>query len=293
MPAVSIILPSRMRHGLLSRALKCLFGQTFCDFEIILVDDNPIVSRIASVEHLEELVADPRVRLVVHDSPMNAASARNFGLQYARGKYITYLDDDDVYHPCKLQKQWEIAEGMKSPLVLCGLLYHLLGRTKHKQVSKDMFSGKELFLDVFAGTPVLFHLNDSSLKFNEVLFANEDAYFYFSLLEKFDLHNVPNVPEALVEIYPHSGERVSANSYSVWKGDRKIYFDFAKKFPLRDSRLYLARISISRYKYRTGCWFCFSKNCIRLLKIGGIREVRFVLNAFVAKIPILRRFVIT
>ncbi len=122
-----------------------------------------------------KLIEDPRVRLLEHNSPKNAAPARNFGLRFASGKYITYLDDDDSYLPNKLLRQWELAEKTQSPLVLCGLIYHLGWRTRRKQIDKYIFSGSELLLNVYFATPTFFHLNNDHIRFNEELHANEDA----------------------------------------------------------------------------------------------------------------------
>lgn len=293
MPAVSVILPTCRRNDLLPRALKSLLNQTFSDFEIILVDDNPEDFRISKDGNLSKLIEEPRVLLIENNRRLNAARARNVGRNISNGKYVTYLDDDDAYLPNKLQRQWEVAEETYSPLVLCGLVYNLAWRSRRKQIHNSCFSGSELLLKACVQTSVLFHQNEGVPKFNEDLYAFQDAYFYFSLLEKFNLRKVPNVPEALVEIYPHSGERVSANTRTVWEGGRRTYFDFIKNYPTPDRKLFLARLLVTRYRKRLGCWTELVKNCLILLNIGGIGEVRFIINAFIAKIPVVRRFVIT
>ena len=148
-------------------------------------------------------------------------------------------------------------------------------------------------LNVFVQIAVLFHKNKGCPSFNEDIYAKEDEYFYFSLLERFSLQKVPNVPEALVEMHPLLGERVMMNTRASWNSSRKIYFDFIRKYPRREARLFLARYLVSRHRLRPGCWFYLLKNSMRLLKIGGFNEIRYILNAIAAKIPIIRRFVIT
>src|SRR5438477_1244496 len=102
---VSIIVPTRLRNQLLTRAVRSLLAQTFADFEILVVDDNPAEARVATDPVLNSLLQHPKVRLLTHEQPRNAAAARNVALRAARGAWITYLDDDDAYQPSKLERQ--------------------------------------------------------------------------------------------------------------------------------------------------------------------------------------------
>jgi glycosyltransferase involved in cell wall biosynthesis/predicted O-methyltransferase YrrM len=94
-PSVSVIVPTHSRPEMLREAVASILAQTFQDFEIIVVNDGgPDVSRIishAKIVHLR------------HDQTRERSAARNTGLAAARGKYIAYLDDDDIFHPDHLQ----------------------------------------------------------------------------------------------------------------------------------------------------------------------------------------------
>src|SRR5437870_2723711 len=105
MPSISVIVPTRLRHHLLPRALRSLLAQTYSDFEILVVDDNPSEKRVSSDPALASLLKHPKVRVLVHEQPRNAAAARNVALREARGEWISYLDDDDAYQPAKLERQ--------------------------------------------------------------------------------------------------------------------------------------------------------------------------------------------
>jgi glycosyltransferase involved in cell wall biosynthesis len=93
-PLVTVIVASYGRPQFLGDALDSVLGQTVDDLECIVVDDGspdlPVVP-----EH-------PKVRLVVRSRNGGQGAARNTGLEQARGRYVTFLDDDDMYTPDRL-----------------------------------------------------------------------------------------------------------------------------------------------------------------------------------------------
>lgn len=92
-PLVSVIIPVYNTHEYLSECLNSVVNQTLKDIEIILVDDG---STDGSLELLEKYqIKDPRVILITQQNK-GASSARNRGLDIARGEYIAFLDSDDT-----------------------------------------------------------------------------------------------------------------------------------------------------------------------------------------------------
>jgi O-antigen biosynthesis protein len=98
-PLVSVIVPTYNRPALLGRALRSILGQTFRGFEIVVVNDGGADLRPA----LDELQCGQTIRHFVHPLNKGPAAARNTGLRAAHGKYIAYLDDDDIYYPDHLE----------------------------------------------------------------------------------------------------------------------------------------------------------------------------------------------
>jgi len=98
-PLVSVIVSTFNRPALLDRALRSILGQTFREFEIVLVNDGGPDMRTV----LDELQCGQVLRYFAHPSNKGPAAARNTGLREARGKYIAYLDDDDIYYPDHLE----------------------------------------------------------------------------------------------------------------------------------------------------------------------------------------------
>jgi glycosyltransferase involved in cell wall biosynthesis len=99
-PTVSVVVPAYNAVRTLPAALESVALQTFRDFEIVVVDDG---STDATAEVARSLGA-PNLRVV---SQINAghAAARNTGIQTARGRYVAFLDADDLWLPDKLARQ--------------------------------------------------------------------------------------------------------------------------------------------------------------------------------------------
>ena len=115
-PEISIVVPVYKGVRFLREALASVRSQTFGDWECLCVDDG---SKDGSGALLDELVADePRFR-VFHRENGGTSVARNFALSQARGRYIAFLDEDDVYRPQMLEVLHAAAEKTGADVVGC------------------------------------------------------------------------------------------------------------------------------------------------------------------------------
>ncbi len=99
---VSIITPSYNTAQYIAKTIQSVQAQTYTNWEMIIVDD-------CSTDHTDEVVApflsDPRIRYLKNPQNSGAAISRNFALREAKGKWIAFLDSDDLWSPEKLEKQ--------------------------------------------------------------------------------------------------------------------------------------------------------------------------------------------
>jgi glycosyltransferase involved in cell wall biosynthesis len=100
-PEVSIIIPTYNRAALLVEALNSVFAQTYQNFEIIIVDDG---STDGTLSVLNPLVEQGLIRYIYQQNRGESA-ARNHGIVEANGRYIAFLDSDDLFEPSKLEIQ--------------------------------------------------------------------------------------------------------------------------------------------------------------------------------------------
>ena len=100
---VSIIMPTYNGERYIAHSIQSVLDQTYVDWELIVIDD-------CSDDNTCEVVAsfhDPRVRLLRNNRNSGAAVSRNYGLREAKGRWIAFLDSDDLWLPTKLAEQLE------------------------------------------------------------------------------------------------------------------------------------------------------------------------------------------
>jgi glycosyltransferase involved in cell wall biosynthesis len=97
---VSIIIPTYNRKKLLEEAIASVLSQNFRDFELIIVDDGSTLDY-----QIKRLSNDKRIKYYCCPH-RGVSSARNFGVKVAKGKYIAFLDSDDLWNKKKLKKQF-------------------------------------------------------------------------------------------------------------------------------------------------------------------------------------------
>ncbi len=102
-PLVSVVTPVRDAAETLPETVASVLAQTRGDWEMLLVDDGSTDGSAALAERFA--AADPRVRALRLDAPRGTAAARNAGIAAARGRYIAFLDADDLWRPEKLARQ--------------------------------------------------------------------------------------------------------------------------------------------------------------------------------------------
>jgi len=102
-PFVSVIIPTYRRSAFLAQTLKSVFDQTFRDFEVIVVEDGS--------HDAEAVIAPYNGRLTYLWQPNRGVSAaRNHGARHAKGRWYAFVDDDDLWMPEKLARQFEAAK---------------------------------------------------------------------------------------------------------------------------------------------------------------------------------------
>ena len=99
---VSIIMPSYNTAKYIAETVQSVLAQTYQDWELIIVDD---CSTDDTDEVVKPFLSDSRIRYLKNEKNSGAAVSRNRALREAKGKWIAFLDSDDLWMPEKLEKQ--------------------------------------------------------------------------------------------------------------------------------------------------------------------------------------------
>lgn len=119
-PLFTVAIPVYNRADMVEATLKSVYDQSFTDYEVVAVNDG---SKDHSLDVLR--AHEPRIR-VIDQQNKGLAGARNTGAEHARGRYVIYLDSDDLFHPWSLETLaelidiWRRAHDGKDPAIVSG-----------------------------------------------------------------------------------------------------------------------------------------------------------------------------
>lgn len=100
---VSVITPMYNCEKFISETIESVLNQTYTNWEMIIIDDcSTDKSKQIVKQYIER---DKRIRLIALNENSGAAVARNKGIEVSSGRFIAFLDGDDLWEPNKLEKQ--------------------------------------------------------------------------------------------------------------------------------------------------------------------------------------------
>ncbi len=117
---VSIIVPVYNAEKYILETVERVVAQTYTDWELLLVVDGCRDRSAQVLREYQEAKQESRLRIIVREENMGAARARNKGLQEAVGRYIAYVDADDLWRPEKLARQLRFLQEKQAAFVFTG-----------------------------------------------------------------------------------------------------------------------------------------------------------------------------
>lgn len=227
-PLVSVVMPTYNAEKYIKEAIESVLSQTVSDIELLVIDD---CSKDATAEIVREFAArDPRVKLLVNEKNLGAGHTRNQGLAIFEGRHISFLDSDDYWDPCLLEKMLARREECGADIVYCS--YSIVDENGRKLcndfiVPEETDFEKSLVRSVITCSTVLI---DGELG-RKISFPtnvyHEDIALWFRLLR--DGAKACGVTEILACYRQHEGSRSSsklASAYRRWPIYRK-YLGFS------------------------------------------------------------------
>lgn len=223
---VSIVVPVYNIRKYITETMDCVRNQTYTNWELLLVEDGSSDDTVDVIEDYLECVGDERIRLLKQPANMGAAKARNRGVEEASGRYIAYLDADDLWVPEKLQQELNFLHNTGAAFVFTGYEFaDEQGKGTGKVVRvPDTLDYKEALKNttIFTST-VMFDLEKISkelLMMPEI--KSEDTALWWKILRSG--YTAYGLDENLV-IYRRPGKSLSSNKLEairrIWNLYRK------------------------------------------------------------------------
>lgn len=197
---VSVVMPVFNTGKYLRRPVEAILSQTWPSLELIAVNDG---SSDGSLATLQEFAArDPRVKVI--DLPVNqgAPSARNAGLEQARGEYVAMQSHDDIAHPTRLERQVQFLQDHPAMGAVCSAVDYLDGEEK-PMGSPELppptdfeIRLRSLFENPFHISSLMFRrmlLDDPTLRYETRVPQRSEYAFHLRLLERTQIGSIPDI----------------------------------------------------------------------------------------------------
>ncbi len=246
-PLVSVVIPTYNRVQFLVDAIDSVMNQTCQDFEIIVTDDG---STDGTVEKISSLY--PSVRLLIGEHTGRPSDVRNRGIIAAQGEYVAFLDDDDLWHPSKLEQQVALLEGTRHVAFVYSDVRFLFpdGLSSGPVLSQQQMRGAQLFDQLLEDcfiypSTVLVHRQtlEHVGGFDETLAIVEDYDLWLRLAQ---CTPAACVPKPLVYIRHHGSKISQLRELLVFQNAIIVLERALKNFPLTFRQRRCVRTAISR-----------------------------------------------
>ncbi|CAN5805585.1 hypothetical protein BH24BAC1_BH24BAC1_09320 [soil metagenome] len=280
MPPISIVMPVYNAEKFLSAAIDSMLGQTFTDFEFLIIDDGSTDKGVAIIQ----TYADPRIRFYQNERNLGISQTLNKGIELAQSDLIARMDADDVSYPDRLQKQYDYLT-LHPDCALVSSLVRLVSEDG-QVIREDEFESKYFYYNLtficWIYHPTVMYRRQAVREVGSyaVPYA-EDFELFWQLSRRFKIYNLP---EVLLD-YRVTGQSL----HQVLK--KQEYHQAQMGQLLRNFRYYAGESYTLPEKYIE----CFQHNFTPLLEeqnvssiLGCLRELNYLSQKIVEKANINR-----
>ena len=224
---VSIVIPVYHLEKYIRQTMECVLAQTYKDWELVLVEDG---GEDRSAEIIEEFIKEhdmaDRIKLISKKDDFGAAAARNTGVLESHGRYIAYLDGDDVWLPEKLEKELNFLKEKDAGFVFTGYEFadaNAVGNGKVVRVPETLNYKQALKNTTIFTSTVMFDTEKIPReKLMMPKIKSEDTALWWRLLR--EGNTAYGLDENLV-LYRRPGKSLSSNKFEavrrIWMLYRK------------------------------------------------------------------------
>jgi glycosyltransferase involved in cell wall biosynthesis len=188
-PLITVIMPVYNREKFIGDAIQSIINQSFENFELIIIND-------ASIDNTKKIILkfpDSRIILLENEKNIGVAASRNKGIEKAKGKFIAFMDSDDISLPNRLQEQLNKLMS-DSGLIGCGSWLKILNSSKvikHCEHHNDIITRLLIHCSLSIGAAMLKTSVVKQVKFNPTLKFGEDYEFWSRVCWMGSLYNIP------------------------------------------------------------------------------------------------------
>lgn len=235
----SVIMPAYNAEKTIRDSIISVLEQTHTNFELLIINDNSSDETLNIIKSF----SDNRIKVITNEKNLGVAESRNKGIKLSSGRYIAFLDSDDLWFPVKLEKQFKVfLEGYK---IVC---------SAYITIDNDFFSNQSVFFK-------------ENLTYSDMLYSN----FIGNLTGVYDsLH--------LKKVYQ---KKIGHEDYIMWLELMKIAdCAFCIKEPLAAYRISNKSLSSNKLKAMKWQWNIYRKELNLNFMRSAYYFSYYIFNAF-------------
>ena len=185
MQLVSVIVPYHRKIKFIKKTINSIKNQTYKNLEIIIIYDDEDYSDLKYIKKITR--SDTRIKLILNKNILGAGQSRNLGIKKAKGKYIAFLDADDLWKKNKIQSQ--LLYMHKNKFDVCHTTYEIFRKNNKKRklmIAKTFKNYRQLLpsCDIGLSTIILKkNIITKNCKFSK-LKTKEDFVLWLLILKK-------------------------------------------------------------------------------------------------------------
>jgi glycosyltransferase involved in cell wall biosynthesis len=223
MPKVSVLMNCFNGAQFLKEAIDSVYAQTYLDWEIIFVDN-------CSTDKSQEIanLYDSKIKVFKTDKNIPLGAARNFGIKQCSGRYIAFLDTDDMWLPNAIEKLLTLITSGNYALAYAGQLNinvdnAIIGKMTPKKQKGIIFGGLLEQFDIPIVTSMVSsqHLLKSGLLFDNNVHASEEYCLFMQLAVRYCFISI----DEIVTKYRIHDNALSNKTISRWANERRYTLD--------------------------------------------------------------------
>lgn len=244
-PLVSIIMPCYNAERYIAQSIESVLAQTYTNWELLITDDCSIDNSVKIAQ--KYCLQDDRINILVPDEHQGTAVARNLSISRSKGRFVAFLDSDDVWVKEKLEKQ--IGYMLENDKVFTYSSYEVInhqGLSKNKIVNDAgvMTYNKYLRNTVIGCGTVVLDKEKIGYFSSPILKTSQDMSLWLSIMKRgFDAYPVPG-PLLKYRITPGSA---TSNKLKAARDVWRVYRDIEKLSLLKS----------------IGCFICYTFNAVK------------------------------
>lgn len=264
----AVITTYKRKHNLLLEAINSVKQQTYPTIEIIVIDDNGIGTDYQIRN--EKILSEYGVRYYANKINSGAQFSRNQGILHAKGEFIAFLDDDDLWEKHKIEEQMKLFTTDKVGMVFCDGYIFYGNDMKHLKKYQDfpifntvITTEMELYRDYIGSTTQALVKKECFAKvglFDLDMPARQDYEMWIRISTEYE---IIGVEKPLFYYRVHDNERITSSIVRQFIGMKNILHKYKKYYNKNSAAkakviMRLCRFSIDMKKYSQAIGYLFS-----------------------------------